>query len=179
MLKSADNQKPSPWGEARNPPLPVADEGGCSANEATSFVSVSAAKRLCRIVRAVAAAAALSLYSFANGCCAAYTSPPPAAEPLLKEKPFGECTHQLSLSPPRLIPAPNHCPRGTLIADQRGRAQHDQEEKQEANGGKLAFIRTVQAFTCYGGRAAGGQGHSLFSSNRLLRHTQVLCYFLH
>ena len=47
-------------GEARNPPLPVADIGGCSANEATSFASVSAAKRLCRIVRAVAAAAALS-----------------------------------------------------------------------------------------------------------------------
>ena len=35
-----------------NPPLPVADEGGCSANEATSFASESAAKRLCRIVRA-------------------------------------------------------------------------------------------------------------------------------
>ena len=44
--------------EARNPPLPVADQGGCSANEATSFASVSVAKRLCRIVRAVAAAAA-------------------------------------------------------------------------------------------------------------------------
>ena len=40
-------------GEARNPPLPVADTGGCSANEATSFASVSVAKRLCRIVRAV------------------------------------------------------------------------------------------------------------------------------
>ena len=39
--------------EARNPPLPVADTGGCSANEATSFASVSVAKRLCRIVRAV------------------------------------------------------------------------------------------------------------------------------
>ena len=45
--------------EARNPPLPAADEGGCSANEATSFASVSVAKRLCRIVRAVAAAASL------------------------------------------------------------------------------------------------------------------------
>ena len=39
--------------EARNPPLPVADIGGCSANEATSFASVSAAKRLCRIARVV------------------------------------------------------------------------------------------------------------------------------
>ena len=29
-----------------------------------------------------------------------------------------------------------------------GRAQHDQGGKQEANGGKLAFIRAVQAFTC-------------------------------
>ena len=38
-------------GEARNPPLPVADTGGCSANEATSFASVSVAKRLCRIAR--------------------------------------------------------------------------------------------------------------------------------
>ena len=37
--------------EARNPPLPVADTGGCSANEATSFASISVAKRLCRIVR--------------------------------------------------------------------------------------------------------------------------------
>ena len=58
-------------GEARNPPLPVADIGGCSANEATSFASVNAAKRLCRIVRA---AAALSFNDHDNGCCAAYTS---------------------------------------------------------------------------------------------------------
>ena len=56
--------------------------------------------------------------------------------------------------PLRLIPTPNHRPRGTLIADQRGRAQHDQGGKQEANGGKLAFIRAVQAFTCHGGRVA-------------------------
>ena len=32
----------------------------------------------------------------------------------------------------------------------RGRAQHDQGGKQEANGGKLAFIRVVQAFSCHG-----------------------------
>ena len=36
------------------------------------------------------------LYSFDNGHFMAYTSPPPPAEPLLKEKPFGECTFQLS-----------------------------------------------------------------------------------
>ena len=33
----------------------------------------------------------------------------------------------------------------------------DEGGKQEANGGKLAFIRAVQAFTCHGGgRQAGG-----------------------
>ncbi len=32
-----------------------------------------------------------------------------------------------------------------------GLAKPDQGEKQEANGGKLAFIRAVQAFTCHGG----------------------------
>ena len=36
------------------------------------------------------------LYSFDNGHFMAYTSPPPPAEPLLTEKPFGECTFQLS-----------------------------------------------------------------------------------
>ena len=36
------------------------------------------------------------LYSFDNGHFMAYTSPPPTAEPLLKEKPFGECICQLS-----------------------------------------------------------------------------------
>ena len=56
------SQKASPGGEAvglvptdeaRNPPLPVADQGRCSANEATSFARVSAAKRLCRIERTI------------------------------------------------------------------------------------------------------------------------------
>ena len=79
-------------GEARNPPLPVADIGGCSANEATSFASVSVAKRLCRIVRVVAATAALPFNRCDNDHCVVYTSPPPTAEPLLKEKPLGGCT---------------------------------------------------------------------------------------
>ena len=64
-----------PIDEARNPPLPVADTGGCSANEATSFASVSVAKRPCRIVRVVAAAAALPFINrFDNGYFVAYTS---------------------------------------------------------------------------------------------------------
>ena len=43
----------------------------------------------------------------------------------------------------------------------------------------LVVLRTPCAdlrSACHGG-AAGGQGHSQFSSNRLSRHTQVLCYF--
>ena len=91
------------------------------------------------------------LYSFANGCFAAYTSPPPTAEPLLKEKPFGESTFQLSPIAAQRFCSYSTRPRGS---GQRswtpGRAQHDQGGKQEANGGKLAFIRAVQAFTCHG-----------------------------
>ena len=34
--------------------------------------------------------------------------------------------------------------------NRRGLAKPDQGGKQEANGGKLAFIRAVQAFTCHG-----------------------------
>ena len=34
--------------------------------------------------------------------------------------------------------------------NRRGLAKPDQGGKQEANGGKLAFLRAVQAFTCHG-----------------------------
>ena len=105
-------------GEARNPPLPVADTGGCSANEATSFASVSAAKRLCRIVRVVAAAAALSFNSYDNGYFVAYTSPPPTAEPLLKEKPFGGWLYQL-LHPATPDSRTQPRPRGTPMQSAR------------------------------------------------------------
>ena len=121
-----------------------------------------------------------------------YTSPPPTAEPLLKEKPLGwvhfsACTkrcvppHPLRsaqhLPPsggrlllscisscltnltndrtqPRLIPASNHAPWQRTAQLDAGLAQPDQGGKQEANGGKLAFIRAVQAFSCHGGGAA-------------------------
>ena len=36
------------------------------------------------------------LYSYENDHCVVYTSPPPTAEPLLKEKPFGGCSCQLA-----------------------------------------------------------------------------------
>ena len=65
-------------------------------------------------------------------------------------KPFGECAHQLSL--PATPDSHIHLrPRGSGQRSwTQGRAQHDQGGKQKANGGKLAFIRAVQAFTCHG-----------------------------
>ena len=51
----------------------------------------------------------------------------------------------------RLYPAPNYCSRGSRQRSwMPGLAKPDQEGKQEANGGKLAFIRAVQAFPCHG-----------------------------
>ena len=43
----------------------------------------------------------------------AYTSPPPTAEPLLKEKPFGECTFQLSPIAVQRFRSYSTRPRGT------------------------------------------------------------------
>ena len=45
----------------------------------------------------------------------AYTSPPPTAEPLLKEKPFGECTFQLSPIAVQRFRSNSTRPRGTPI----------------------------------------------------------------
>ena len=86
----------------------------------------------------------------ATGSGGLRASPPLTAEPLLKEKPFGECVSQQS---PIVVhdfrtqsrPVARRCNR-------RGLAKPDHEGKQETNGGKLAFIRVVQAFTCHGGR---------------------------
>ena len=81
----------------------------------------------------------------------AYTSSvgtSPTASP--QEEAFWEgCPAQLLL-----IIASDFSIQSTLLrhadAIGAGRAQHDQGGKQEANGGKLAFIRAVQAFTCHG-----------------------------
>ena len=48
-----------------------------------------------------------------------------------------------------MISAFNHSPWHTDEIG-AGLAKPDQGGKQEANGGKLAFIRAVQAFTCHG-----------------------------
>ena len=51
---------------------------------------------------------------------------------------------------PRLSPASNHAPWQRTAQLDAGLAKPDRRGKDEANGGKLAFIRAVQAFTCHG-----------------------------
>ena len=52
-------------------------------------------------------------------------------------------------SQPRLLSASNYVPQGSGQRSwTQGLAKPDKRGKQEANGGKLAFIRAVQAFTC-------------------------------
>ena len=100
-----------------------------------------------------------------------------AAHLLLKEKASGG--RIVSQSPPaapgfRTQPRP----RGTLIADQRRACAARPKGKYSRERMALAPIRARRIFPATGaGGAAGGQGHSQFSSNRLSRHTQVLCYF--
>ena len=69
---------------------------------------------------------------------------------------------------PRLIPAPNYAPVARRC-NRRRLAKPDQGGKQEANGGKLAFIRAVQAFSCHGG---GWPAPLPVLSAWLLRHMQ-------
>ena len=57
-----------------------------------------------------------------------------------------------------------------------GLAKPDQGGKQEANGGKLAFLRAVQAFTCHGGGAAVPP--SSFISLTFTSQHSLLWYFL-
>ena len=55
-------------------------------------------------------------------------------------------------SQPRLLPAPNHARRAAdSAAGRKGWRSQTEGEKQGAPGGKLAFIRAVQAFTCPAG----------------------------
>ena len=160
--------------EARNPPLPVADQGGCSANEATSFASASAAKRLCRIVRVVAAAAALSFNSYDNGYFVAYTSPPPTAEPLLKEKPFGKRALQLSLTAAQWFPnhstPPWHADRRSA---QGWRSQTKGESRKRTEESLLSSGRFRLSPATGVARATSSLKPAAFPST-----TQVLCYFL-
>jgi len=55
-------------------------------------------------------------------------------------------------SQPRLLPAPNHARRAAdSVAGRKGWRSQTEGGKQGAPGGKLAFIRAVQAFTCPAG----------------------------
>ena len=74
-----------------------------------------------------------------------------------------------------LIFTPNKRPRGTPMQSARA-GEADQGGKQETNGGKLAFLRAVQAFTCHGGGAAVPP--SSFISLTFTSQRSLLWYFL-
>ena len=92
---------------------------------------------------------------------------------LLKEKPFGECTHQLSL-PATSDFCPNHAPvaadsaagregvRSTTMGESRKRT-----EESLLSSGRFRLSP-----------ATGWPGPLPVLFNRLSRHTQVLCFFL-
>ena len=112
---------------------------------------------------------------FANGYFVAYTSPPPTAEPLLKEKPFGECICQLST--PAL---PDY--QAPVAADSAaGRRACAARPKGKYSRGRMALapIRARRIFPATGaGGAAGGQGHSQFNSiNFYVTHRFFVTFF--
>ena len=82
---------------------------------------------------------------------------------LLKEKPFGECTHQLSL-PATSDFCPNHAPvAADSAAGREGVRSTTMGESRKRT--KLAFIRAVQAFSCHGvARATPSFIQSTFTS---------------
>ena len=107
--------------------------------------------------------ASLALHppSSATGNGGLRASPPPAAEPLLKEKPFGECICQLSTPAMPDYQAP-------VAADSAaGRRACAARPKGKYSRGRMALapIRARRIFPATGaGGAAGGQGHSQFNS---------------
>ena len=103
----------------------------------------------------------------------AYTSPPPTAEPLLKEKPFGECTFQLSPIAVQRLHSYSTTP--PWHADRRSA-----QGVRSTTEGEI-FKGTDGACADPGTRifpATGWPGPLPVLFNRLLRHTQVLWYFL-
>ena len=136
----------------------------------------------------------------------AYTSPPPMAEPLLKEKPFGGriLQHMKSVTFP---PHPSRCgsapstfqekPFGECIcqlstpampdyhapvaadsaAGREGWRSQTEGEIFKGTDGACADPGT-QNFPCHGGGAAGGQGHSQFNSiNFYVTHRFFVTFF--
>ncbi len=81
------------------------------------------------------------------------------------------CQSQIDANSKRTQP----CPRGSGQRSWTQRlAKPDQGGKQEANGGKLAFIRAVQAFTCHGG---GGSAAFQFYQLGFYVARSLLWYF--
>ena len=105
---------------------------------------------------------------FSNGYFVAYTSPPPTAEPLLKEKPFGG--RSILYSPPAAPDSRTQpCPRGTLIADQRRAcAARPKGKNEESPGWSLLRTERFEFFPATGAHRWPGPLPVLF--NRLLRH---------
>ena len=92
---------------------------------------------------------------FSNGYFVAYTSPPPTAEPLLKEKPFGGRSVQLSLVAALVRHTQLPPPRGTLIADQRRACAARPKGKNEESPG-WSLLRT-ERFEFFPATRAGRQ----------------------
>ena len=105
----------------------------------------------------------------------AYTSPPPTAEPLLKEKPFGECICQLSTPamPDYQAPVAADSAAGRRAGEARPKGKYSRERM------ALAPIRARRIFPATGaGGAAGGQGHSQFNSiNFYVIHRFFVTFF--
>ena len=104
---------------------------------------LSGLSRLMRCIRV----GGVILYSFDNGHFMAYTSPPPAAEPLLKEKPLGGCIFQLLRSTtPDSRPQPR--PRGTPMKSAQGVRSTTEGEIFKGTDGACADPDT-QNFPCH------------------------------
>ena len=79
----------------------------------------------------------------------AYTSPPPSAEPLLKEKPFGERTFQLSPIAVQRFRSYSTRPRGTPILIGAGLAKPDRRGNIQVDGWRLRRSGH-ENFPCHG-----------------------------
>ena len=115
------------------------------------------------------------LYSFDNGHFMAYTSPPPTAEPLLKEKPFGECICQLStpaMPDYRAQPPPRGS--GQRSWTQGWRSQTEGEIFKGTDG--ACADPGTQNFPCHGGLFTGPAFQFYSSSFHVTR--SLLCFFL-
>ena len=81
-------------------------EGGCIREASRSLLLEEKVANVMSRMRCSRRSGVILYKYFSNGYFVAYTSPPPTAEPLLKEKPFGKRALQLSLTAAQWFP--NH-----------------------------------------------------------------------